>query len=70
MTRLDFVVSLALISVAAGVLGSLIGLGGGVTIVPVLALLYRVDIRLAIRRKLTEGILPAWPRVSTSCNGG
>ena len=28
MTPLDFVVSLALISVAAGVLGSLIGLGG------------------------------------------
>ncbi len=48
MTPLDFVISLALISVAAGLLGSLVGLGGGVVIVPVLTLLYHVDIRLAI----------------------
>jgi len=48
VTPLDFVVSLALISVAAGVLGSLVGLGGGVVIVPVLTVIYGVDIRLAI----------------------
>jgi uncharacterized membrane protein YfcA len=48
VTPLDFVISLALISVAAGLLGSLVGLGGGVVIVPVLTLLYHVDIRLAI----------------------
>lgn len=56
MTPLDFVVSLALISVAAGVLGSLIGLGGGVVIVPVLTLIYHVDIRLAIGASIVSVI--------------
>ncbi len=49
-------VSLALISVAAGVLGSLVGLGGGVVIVPVLTLLYHVDIRLAIGASIVSVI--------------
>ncbi len=48
MSATDFVISLALISVVAGLLGSLVGLGGGIIIVPVLTLLYHVDIRLAI----------------------
>lgn len=48
MSPLDFTISLALISVAAGLLGSLVGLGGGIIIVPVLTLVYHVDIRLAI----------------------
>ncbi|MCL5052192.1 MAG: TSUP family transporter, partial [Gammaproteobacteria bacterium] len=48
MSPLDFVVLLALISILAGVLGSLVGLGGGVIVVPVLTLLFHVDIRLAI----------------------
>ncbi len=48
MSPLDFVMSLGLIAVAAGLLGSLVGLGGGIIIVPVLTLLYHVDIRLAI----------------------
>ncbi len=56
MTPLDFVISLALISVAAGVLGSLVGLGGGVVIVPVLTLLYHVDIRLAIGASIVSVI--------------
>jgi uncharacterized membrane protein YfcA len=56
VTPLVFVVSLALISVAAGVLGSLIGLGGGVVIVPVLTLLYHVDIRLAIGASIVSVI--------------
>ncbi len=56
MTPLGFVVSLALISAAAGVLGSLIGLGGGVVIVPVLTLLYHVDIRLAIGASIVSVI--------------
>ena len=49
-------ISLALISVAAGVLGSLVGLGGGVVIVPVLTLLYHVDIRLAIGASIVSVI--------------
>ncbi|WP_298338520.1 sulfite exporter TauE/SafE family protein [Ferrimicrobium sp.] len=48
MSPIDFVVLLALISILAGVLGSLVGLGGGVIVVPVLTLLFHVDIRLAI----------------------
>ena len=51
-----FVVSLALISVAAGVLGSLVGLGGGVVIVPVLTIFYGVDIRLAIGASIVSVI--------------
>jgi uncharacterized membrane protein YfcA len=56
VTPLTFVVSLALVSVAAGVLGSLIGLGGGVVIVPVLTILYHVDIRLAIGASIVSVI--------------
>lgn len=56
MTPLDFVLSLGLISVVAGVLGSLVGLGGGVIIVPVLTLLYHVDIRLAIGASIVSVI--------------
>ncbi|MGD1011137.1 MAG: sulfite exporter TauE/SafE family protein [Acidimicrobiales bacterium] len=36
------------ISVAAGMLGSLLGLGGGFVVVPVLTLFFHLDIRLAI----------------------
>jgi uncharacterized membrane protein YfcA len=39
---------LFVISIAAGVLGSLLGLGGGFIIVPVLTLGFHLDIRLAI----------------------
>ncbi|MHB1508543.1 MAG: sulfite exporter TauE/SafE family protein [Acidimicrobiales bacterium] len=56
MTPLTFVISLALISVAAGVLGSLVGLGGGVVIVPVLTVLYHIDIRLAIGASIVSVI--------------
>lgn len=48
MTLTYFVLSLGLISVAAGLFGSLVGIGGGIIIVPILTLLYHVDIRLAI----------------------
>ncbi len=43
-------------SVFAGLLGALTGLGGGVVIVPVLALLFRVDIRYAIGASLISVI--------------
>ena len=43
-------------SVVAGLLGSLTGLGGGVAIVPVLALLFEVDIRYAIGASLLSVI--------------
>ena len=43
-------------SVLAGLLGALTGLGGGVVIVPVLTLLFKVDIRYAIGASLVSVI--------------
>jgi uncharacterized membrane protein YfcA len=43
-------------SILAGFLGSLTGLGGGVVIVPVLALLFKVDLRYAIGASLVSVI--------------
>lgn len=48
MTPLLFVLFVAAISFAAGMLGSLLGLGGGMIVVPALTLLLGIDIRLAI----------------------
>jgi uncharacterized protein len=48
MTPLFFTVSIAAISIAAGLLGSLVGVGGGIIVVPALTLLMGVDIRVAI----------------------
>ncbi|MCL4313217.1 MAG: sulfite exporter TauE/SafE family protein [Actinobacteria bacterium] len=56
MTPLDFVILLFLISIAAGILGSLVGLGGGVVVVPVLTLLFHIDIRLAIGASIVSVI--------------
>jgi uncharacterized membrane protein YfcA len=56
VTPLAFVITLGLISVLAGVLGSLVGLGGGIVVVPVLTLLYHVDIRLAIGASIVSVI--------------
>jgi uncharacterized membrane protein YfcA len=56
MTLLAFVVLLFAVSVAAGVLGSLVGLGGGIVIVPVLTIFFGVDIRLAIGASLISVI--------------
>lgn len=48
MTPLVFVVVVFLISIVAGFLGALLGLGGGLIVIPALTLLLHVDIRLAI----------------------
>jgi len=48
MSPLTFTLSLLGISVVAGFIGSLLGLGGGIVIVPVLTLVYGIDIRYAI----------------------
>ncbi len=56
MNPLDFVILMFLISIVAGVLGSLIGLGGGVVVVPVLTLIFHVDIRLAIGASIVSVI--------------
>jgi uncharacterized membrane protein YfcA len=48
MTPLAFVLLVFASSLVAGFLGSLLGLGGGIIVVPALTLLLGVDIRLAI----------------------
>jgi uncharacterized membrane protein YfcA len=48
MTPLEFTLVTFGISIAAGVLGSLLGLGGGVIIIPALTLVLKIDIRYAI----------------------
>src|SRR5215475_1230615 len=56
VTTLAFTLLLGLIAFFAGFLGALTGLGGGVVIVPLLALLFGVDIRYAIGASLVSVI--------------
>jgi len=56
MSALVFSLSLLITALTAGFLGSLTGLGGGVVIVPVLTLLFGVDIRFAIGASLISVI--------------
>jgi uncharacterized membrane protein YfcA len=48
MSPLQFDLLVCAISVAAGLLGSLLGLGGGIIVIPALTLLLGIDIRYAI----------------------
>jgi uncharacterized protein len=56
MGLLEFTCAVLLTSVLAGLLGALTGLGGGVVIVPALALLFHVDLRYAIGASLVSVI--------------
>ncbi len=56
MNIVEFTMLIWLGSLAAGFLGSLTGLGGGVVIVPLLALVFGVDIRYAIGASLISVI--------------
>jgi len=56
MPTYEFTAWLALGSLAAGFLGSLTGLGGGVVIVPLLTLVFEVDLRYAIGASLVSVI--------------
>jgi uncharacterized membrane protein YfcA len=55
-----FLLVLFLISLAAGFLGSLLGLGGGMIVIPVLTLLFKVDIHYAFGASIVSII-------ATSC---
>ena len=56
MNILEFSAVIGLGSLLAGFLGALTGLGGGVVVVPMLALLFHVDIRYAIGASLVSVI--------------
>ena len=56
MSPLLFVIVVGAFSLVAGFLGALLGLGGGLIIVPVLTLLLGVDIRLAIGASIVSVI--------------
>jgi uncharacterized membrane protein YfcA len=56
LNTLEFTLVVALGSFLAGMLGSLTGLGGGVVIVPLLTLVFGVDIRYAIGASLVSVI--------------
>jgi uncharacterized membrane protein YfcA len=56
MSSVEFSLWIALSSLLAGLLGSLTGLGGGVVIVPVLTILFHVDIHYAIGASLISVI--------------
>ncbi len=56
MTPLQFVLLVFSISLVAGALGSLLGLGGGIIVIPALTLLFHVDIRYAIGASIVSVI--------------
>jgi uncharacterized membrane protein YfcA len=56
MSVFEFTALVALGSFAAGLLGALTGLGGGVVLVPLLTLFFKVDIRYAIGASLVSVI--------------
>src|SRR5581483_7980355 len=56
MNVLEFTGLIGLGSLLAGFLGALTGLGGGVVVVPMLALLFHVDIKYAIGASLVSVI--------------
>ena len=56
MTPIEFFAAAFAISVAAGLLGSLLGLGGGIVVIPALTLLLGVDIRYAIGASIVSVI--------------
>ncbi len=56
MTPLDFAVGVFAISLGAGFLGALVGVGGGIIIVPALTLIYGFPIRYAIGASIVSVI--------------
>src|SRR5947207_850932 len=56
LTPLQFTVITFAASIVAGTLGSLLGLGGGIIIIPVLTLLLKIDIRYAIGASIVSVI--------------
>lgn len=56
MTPLEFDLLVFAISIGAGMLGSLLGLGGGIIVIPALTLLLKIDIRYAVGASIVSVI--------------
>jgi uncharacterized membrane protein YfcA len=56
MSPLEFALALFGVSLGAGFFGSLVGLGGGIIVVPALTLLFGIDIRYAIGASIVSVI--------------
>lgn len=56
MNQLEFDLLVAVASVFAGLIGSLVGLGGGMVIVPLLVIFFEIDIRYAMGAALASVI--------------
>lgn len=56
MTPLEFTLLVFLVSIGAGLLGALLGLGGGLIVIPALTLLFGIDIRYAIGASIVSVI--------------
>jgi uncharacterized membrane protein YfcA len=56
VSPLDFFIIMMFISVIAGLVGSLVGIGGGVVVVPVLTLIFHIGIRIAIGASIVSVI--------------
>lgn len=56
MTTITFTALIFIFSILAGVLGALTGLGGGIVIIPVLVLLFHINIHLAMGASLISVI--------------
>ena len=65
MTPLEFTFVIAAISVFAGLIGSLVGVGGGLIVVPALTLLMGVDIRHAIAASIVAVVATSSSAAST-----
>jgi uncharacterized membrane protein YfcA len=61
---------LIVISFAAGLLGSLVGLGGGIVLVPALVLVFGVDVHLAIAASLVSVVATSLGTASTAVSRG
>ena len=56
MLVIELVVIMLLVSILAGFVGSLVGLGGGVVVIPILTILFGVDIHFAIGASIVSVI--------------
>ncbi|HTT34414.1 MAG TPA: sulfite exporter TauE/SafE family protein [Thermoplasmata archaeon] len=62
--------ALFLISIAAGAIGAMLGIGGGLVLVPVLVVLFGVDIHFAIATSLVSVIATSTGAASTEVEAG